>query len=252
MDLCERGTVQKLDMNAFTSEPLGSDLAHKYFVEAMLGLEYLHEHDIIHRDLKPDNMLITSDNVLKITDFGESKLLSRHGEKIKGYSGTPAFMAPELCSNTGEVSGEAADVWSLGVCLYSFIYGKLPFTGETILEIMDAVAEGKFEFPEGGDEQLQDLLARMLRQEPAERITIAEMREHTWVTQDGSYVITAKEVNCEHVVISVTQEDLDQVIQPIYDIMPVIHAVAKLKRFRRRIRERRELEEKLKLQTLHE
>ncbi|KAJ1934603.1 hypothetical protein EC988_008756, partial [Linderina pennispora] len=114
MDLCGNGPVQKLDQSEFTSKPLDCELAHKFFVEAMLALEYLHEHDIVHRDLKPDNMLITSDNVLKITDFGESKLLSKHGEKIKGYSGTPAFMAPELCTNSSEVSGEAADIWSLG------------------------------------------------------------------------------------------------------------------------------------------
>ncbi|KAJ1948292.1 hypothetical protein EC988_005236, partial [Linderina pennispora] len=93
---------------------------------------------------------------------------------------------------------------------------------------------------------LDDLLVHMLKQEPTERITIDKIREHPWVTQNGTYRITDKGANCEHVVSAVTQEDLDQVIQPIYDIMPVIHAVAKLKRYRRRIRERHELEEKLK------
>ncbi|KAJ2889903.1 hypothetical protein IWW38_004431, partial [Coemansia aciculifera] len=125
LDLCEDGPVQKIDSGA--SEPLQPESAHKYFTQALLALEYLHEHDIVHRDIKPDNMLVTKDGTLKISDFGESTLHERHCDKVRGSSGTPAFMAPELCQGgSNEVSGEAADIWSLGVCLYSFIYGTLP------------------------------------------------------------------------------------------------------------------------------
>ncbi|KAJ2005876.1 hypothetical protein H4R26_001718 [Coemansia thaxteri] len=239
IDLCENGPVRILDAEHATSEPLPAETAHKYFTQALLALEYLHEHDIVHRDIKPDNLLLTKDNVLKITDFGESTL-NNSGEKTYGSSGTPAFMAPELCQGLSEISGEAADIWSLGVCLYSFIYGALPFQGASVIDVLDSVSAGELRFPGPYDEQLNDLLVRMLERNPDSRITIDEIREHAWVTQNGTFELPSKHANCENAVAAITQEDLDSIIQPIFDIMPVILAVAKLRRFRQRIREKRE------------
>ncbi|KAJ2488943.1 hypothetical protein IWW47_005321, partial [Coemansia sp. RSA 2052] len=240
IDLCENGPVQKIDSSM--SEPLQPEVAHKYFTQALLALEYLHEHDIVHRDIKPDNMLLTKNDTLKISDFGESTLHDNNSDKVRGSSGTPAFMAPELCQSAGEVSGEAADIWSLGVCLYSFIYGVLPFQGASIIEVLDSVSAGQLHLPDPppNNEQLNELLVRMLDRNPESRITIAEIREHPWVTRSGSFALPSKQSNCENKVTAITQEDVDSVIQPIYDILPVIMAVAKLRRFRRRIREKRE------------
>ncbi|KAJ2528850.1 hypothetical protein GGH20_002467, partial [Coemansia sp. RSA 1937] len=224
------------------TEPLSAEDAHKYFVQAVLGLEYLHENDIMHRDLKPENMLLTSDNTLKIADFGESTIVAHHEDKITGFSGTPAFTAPELCQGISEVSGEAADIWSLGVCLYSFAYGTLPFPGRSVFETLDAISANKLKFPGPFDEHLQDLLERMLERNPESRITIAEIREHPWVTQNNTYCMVSKEENCSNVVGSITEDDVNNTVEHIYDIMPVIIAVAKLRRFRRRIREKREKE----------
>ncbi|KAJ2747950.1 hypothetical protein GGI20_000037 [Coemansia sp. BCRC 34301] len=242
MDLCEHGPVQKIE--SATSEPLLPEDARRYFTQALLALEYLHEHDIVHRDIKPDNMLLTKDDVLKISDFGESTLHDNNSDKVRGSSGTPAFMAPELCQGATEVSGEAADIWSLGVCLYSFIYGTLPFQGASIIEVLDAVSAGQLHLPDPppNHEQMNELLTRMLDRDPDTRITIAEIREHPWVTQNGSFALLSKEKNCENRVTAITQADIDDVIKPIFDIMPVIMAVAKLRRFRRRIKEKRERE----------
>ncbi|KAJ2481737.1 hypothetical protein IWW56_001546 [Coemansia sp. RSA 2131] len=241
IDLCQNGPVQKQGPDAKT-EPMSAEDAHKYFVQAVLGLEYLHENDIMHRDLKPENMLLTSDNTLKIADFGESTIVAHHEDKITGFSGTPAFTAPELCQGISEVSGEAADIWSLGVCLYSFVYGTLPFPGRSVFETLDAISADELKFPGPFDEHLQDLLKRMLERNPESRITIAEIREHPWVTQNGTYCMVSKEENCSNVVGSITEDDVNNTVEHIYDIMPVIIAVAKLRRFRRRIREKREKE----------
>ncbi|KAJ2070318.1 hypothetical protein IW146_006450 [Coemansia sp. RSA 922] len=240
IDLCEKGPVQVLNAGSTTSEPIPPKDAHRYFTQALLALEYLHEQDIVHRDIKPDNMLLTKDDTLKISDFGESTLHDQNSDKVHGSSGTPAFMAPELCQSDGGVSGEAADIWALGVCLYSFIYGTLPFQGASVIEIMDSVSAGISHFPDPANEQLNGLLLRMLDSNPDSRITIAEIREHPWVSQDGTFALPSKQSNCENSVTAITQEDVDSVIQPIFDIMPVILAVAKLRRFRRRIREKRE------------
>ncbi|KAJ1966059.1 hypothetical protein GGI12_000324 [Dipsacomyces acuminosporus] len=244
IDLCDGGPVQKLNMEEATSEPIDEKDAHRYFAQALLALEYLHEHDIIHRDIKPDNLLVAEDGTLRISDFGESVLLKQHGEKVRGTTGTPAFMAPELCQGADEVSGEAADIWSLGICLYSFIYGRLPFKGSTLPEVFESIAGDELKFPGPHNDHLQDLLSCLLERNPDRRITIPDIRAHPWVTQDGAYELPSKEANCQNAVLQITQEDLDSVIQPIYDIMPVIRAVAKLRRFRRRIKEGRGQEPK--------
>ncbi|KAJ2824698.1 hypothetical protein IWW50_003208 [Coemansia erecta] len=242
IDLCQNGPVQKQDPETLTAEPLTPEDAHKYFAQAMLGLEYLHENGIIHRDLKPENMLLTSDNTLRIADFGESIIVAHHEDKISGFSGTPAFTAPELCQGIGEVSGEAADVWSLGVCLYLFVYGTLPFQGRSVFEIIDAISAYDLKFPGPYNEQLQDLIRRMLERNPESRITIAEIREHPWVTQDGAYHLPSQEENCTNLVEDITQDEVDDTVKHIYDIMPVVMAITKLRRFRQRIREKREKE----------
>ncbi|KAJ2699706.1 hypothetical protein FB645_005236 [Coemansia sp. IMI 203386] len=245
MDLCEKGPIQKLDAEQKLSTKFSPEVAHKYFTQALMGLEYLHEHDIIHRDIKPDNLLITEDDVLKIADFGESVLLSEDKTNVKGSTGTPAFMAPELCQNAAEVSGEAADIWSLGICLYCMVFGTLPFEGASVIQIMDSIADADLRFPGPYDEDLSDLLKRMLERNPETRITIDEIREHPWVTQNGEYALPSKEKNCEHHVGEITQQDIDDAIRPIFNIMPVISAMAKLRRFRRRIKEKREREQAL-------
>ncbi|KAJ2559022.1 hypothetical protein EV175_000529 [Coemansia sp. RSA 1933] len=243
IDICKNGPVMHIGSFGETATPISPEKAHKYFTHALLALEYLHEHDIIHRDIKPDNMLLTDDDVLKIADFGESVMPSDSRHKVKGASGTPAFMAPEQCQEIEEISGEPADIWSLGVCLYGFIFGTLPFKGSSAMEIIESISTGDLSFPGPPDEQLQDLLSHMLERNPEARITIAEIREHPWVTQDGTFELPSKENNCKHVVSTITQEDVDNVLKPIFDIMPVINAVAKLRLIRRRLREKREAEQ---------
>ncbi|KAJ1732418.1 hypothetical protein LPJ61_002056 [Coemansia biformis] len=231
-----------LDLEAFSATPLSVDTAHAYFAQALLGLEYLHEHDIIHRDIKPDNLLLTSDGTLKVADFGESTIVARNSDRITSSAGSPAFMAPELYRDATDVSGAAADIWSLGVCLYCFVYGTLPFKGSTVLDVADAISELGLQFPDSSNEQLQDLIRLMLDRCPDSRITIPGIREHPWVTRNGTYSLVSKEENCRAIVESITEDEIANSIKHIHDIMPVILAVAKLRRFRQRIREKRERE----------
>uniref|UniRef100_A0A671P4H7 Mitogen-activated protein kinase kinase kinase 12 n=1 Tax=Sinocyclocheilus anshuiensis TaxID=1608454 RepID=A0A671P4H7_9TELE len=88
------------------------------------GMNYLHLHKIIHRDLKSPNMLITHDDLVKISDFGTSKELRDKSTKMS-FAGTVAWMAPEVIRN--EPVSEKVDIWSFGVVLWEMLTGEIPY-----------------------------------------------------------------------------------------------------------------------------
>ncbi|KAG1938482.1 microtubule-associated serine/threonine-protein kinase [Pimephales promelas] len=175
------------------------DMARMYFAETVLALEYLHNYGIVHRDLKPDNLLITSMGHVKLTDFGLSKiglmslttnLYEGHIEKDarefldKQVCGTPEYIAPEVILRQGY--GKPVDWWAMGVILYEFLVGCAPFFGDTPRNCLDK--SSVIIWPEG-DEALppeaQDLISKLLRQNPLERLgtgSAFEVKQHRFFT----------------------------------------------------------------------
>lgn len=98
------------------------------------------------------------------------------GMRIKKSAGSPAFLAPELCSPHGEVSGTAADIWSMGVCLYCLRYGKIPFNRASVLDMYEAIQTEQPQIVEHEDPLFTDVLKRLLEKDPEQRITMAELR----------------------------------------------------------------------------
>ncbi|XP_062468306.1 microtubule-associated serine/threonine-protein kinase 4 isoform X2 [Pezoporus occidentalis] len=166
--------------------PLPVDMARMYFAETVLALEYLHNYGIVHRDLKPDNLLVTSMGHIKLTDFGLSKvglmslttnLYEGHIEKDarefldKQVYGTPEYIAPEVILRQGY--GKPVDWWAMGIILYEFLVGCVPFFGDTPEELFGQVISDEIEWPEKDEApppEAQDLITLLLRQNPLERL----------------------------------------------------------------------------------
>ncbi|XP_051897750.1 microtubule-associated serine/threonine-protein kinase 1-like isoform X2 [Pristis pectinata] len=175
------------------------DLAQMYFAETVLALEYLHNYGIVHRDLKPDNLLITSMGHIKLTDFGLSKiglmslttnLYEGHIEKDarefldKQVCGTPEYIAPEVILRQGY--GKPVDWWAMGIILYEFLVGCVPFFGDTPEELFGQVISDDIMWPDG-DEALpadaQHLISSLLQPNPLDRLGTGgtyEVKQHSF------------------------------------------------------------------------
>ncbi|XP_074490736.1 microtubule-associated serine/threonine-protein kinase 3 isoform X4 [Sebastes fasciatus] len=177
--------------------PLPVEMTRLYFAETVLALEYLHNYGIVHRDLKPDNLLITSMGHIKLTDFGLSKigLMNMTTNMYEGHMeqdtrefidkqvcGTPEYIAPEVILRQGY--GKPVDWWAMGVILYEFLVGCVPFFGDTPEELFGQVVSDDIIWPEGDDAlpfDAQDLITRLLRQSPLDRLGTGgapEVKQH--------------------------------------------------------------------------
>jgi serine/threonine protein kinase len=177
------------------------------------GLHALHEHDILHLDIKPENLLFDSmgDNAkIKITDFGLSKLFSdsqanqQKGkfsmqlmeERLKTLAetgelnreklrGTIGYMAPELIL-TGHCS-KATDVFAAGVVLYILLCGRPPFNSKSNREVLEKTANGQYSLSgiewDDVSAEAKDLVARMLKVNPEDRISCTDILNHAWIKQ---------------------------------------------------------------------
>jgi serine/threonine-protein kinase len=105
------------------------------------AMQYAHERGVIHRDLKPANILLTTDGIPKITDFGLAKRLAEDSGQTKSGTlmGTPNYMAPEQARGEIQLVGPLSDVYTLGAILYELLTGRPPFQGPTVLETVKQV-----------------------------------------------------------------------------------------------------------------
>lgn len=100
-------------------------MAYQYISQLIGALNHMHALDIVHRDIKPENLMIGDNGEVKLIDFGLSKIKKKN-EMLKTVAGTPYYMAPEVLMGS---YGKEVDCWSLGVLLYVFMSGYLPFQG---------------------------------------------------------------------------------------------------------------------------
>ncbi|CAL6075013.1 Kinase [Hexamita inflata] len=152
--------------------------ACRLFRQLVSGLFYCHTRKVCHRDLKLKNILLDSDNNIKIIDFGLSNVLAKDYQ-LKTACGSPSYASPEmLCQK--KYDGPMVDVWSCGVILFAMICGYLPFDDPDLQQLYKKVLNGRVEVPEYVSPQATDLLNKILIQEPKYRISLSEIMKHPW------------------------------------------------------------------------
>jgi serine/threonine protein kinase len=121
--------------------PVDADMTAEIGIQACAGLDYAHRRGIIHRDVKPGNLMIVGGPVgggaqltVKLTDFGIARAVEQTRiTQVGSVVGTAAYLAPEQVR--GEEATPATDVYALGVVLYQFLTGRLPYEGSTLAEL---------------------------------------------------------------------------------------------------------------------
>ncbi|CAI5536784.1 unnamed protein product [Closterium sp. Naga37s-1] len=172
MELCSGGDL----LDHINSSPFISEREAAIILRVLAEtLRSCHNHGIMHRDLKPENILLAQPGCwwdLRLADFGFSVHL-KAGERMTGYAGSPFYMAPEVLDS---VYGHEADVWSLGVILYTMLSQKLPFWDDTDAGVYRQIKRAQVDMESGVwpaiSDEGKDLVLGMLSADPHQRITL--------------------------------------------------------------------------------
>jgi serine/threonine protein kinase len=153
-------------------------LAHKlgYLVQACRALDYAHRRGIIHRDIKPANIMVTSEGVVKVVDFGIARIVDTAKTQTGGLLGTLSYMSPEQVR--GRHADQRCDVWALGVVMYELLSYRRPFEGENhaalLMSILEQEPRAIREFLPECTPALENVVQRTLRKDEALRYPTME------------------------------------------------------------------------------
>ncbi|KAI0543092.1 kinase-like domain-containing protein [Xylaria digitata] len=167
--ILEYGQGGELFTHLSTEKMFSESTAAFYMAEMVLALSYLHDSlGVVYRDLKPENCLLDAQGHLLLTDFGLSKVAVGDDDSCKSILGTVEYMAPEVI--LGNKYGKAVDWWSFGALGYDLMTGNPPFRGANNAKIQHNIIKQKVIMPYFLSLEAKDLLARLLRKDPAKRL----------------------------------------------------------------------------------
>ena len=161
----------KRDKNHFFEE----QRALKIFIQILKAIIYCQNKNISHRDIKLENILIIKNDIIKIIDFGFA--IKANKETYQNlFCGSPSYMAPEIV-NKEKYIAQYSDIWSLGVLLFSMLYGRFPFRAKTQKELFEKINEAKIEFPDDIEinDKIKILLKKIFVVVPTQRPSLNEI-----------------------------------------------------------------------------
>ena len=161
------------------AKKLDEEEAKYLFKQVVQAIDYCHNINVSHRDIKLENILLDKNNKVKVIDFGFSTYIPSK-KNVKMFCGTPSYMAPEIIANK-EYAGPPADIWALGVLLYSLLAGVFPFKGTNDRELYKKISRGTFEFPASVKGPARDLIRGMMRLKPENRLSCCEILNQAWL-----------------------------------------------------------------------
>ena len=177
MDYYEYGDLSKF----LNKQPLKEKFTRKYMKQLSNGLEYLLENKILHRDLKPQNILLSKNYDIKITDFGFATYYNQN-TIINTLCGSPMYMAPEIITRNGY--DYKSDLWSVGIILYEMVHGYTPFNVHNFVDLVLEIKTKNIIINVDISDQCIDLISKLCVTNPTKRISWYSFFNHNWFNND--------------------------------------------------------------------
>ncbi|XP_050633767.1 serine/threonine-protein kinase Nek11 isoform X3 [Macaca thibetana thibetana] len=173
----------------------------EWFIQLLLGVDYMHERRILHRDLKSKNIFLKN-NLLKIGDFGVSRLLMGSCDLATTLTGTPHYMSPEALKHQGYDT--KSDIWSLACILYEMCCMNHAFAGSSFLSIVLKIVEGDTpSLPERYPKELNAIMESMLNKNPSLRPSAIEILKIPYIDEQLQHLM------CRHSEMTLEDKNLD-------------------------------------------
>ncbi|XP_054854254.1 tribbles homolog 2 isoform X2 [Eublepharis macularius] len=169
-----------------TCKKLKEEEAAKLFYQIASAVAHCHESGLVLRDLKLRKFIFKDEERtrVKLESLEDAYILRGNDDSLSDKHGCPAYVSPEILNTNGSYSGKAADVWSLGVMLYTMLVGRYPFHDIEPSSLFSKIRRGQFSIPETLSPKAKCLIRSILRREPSERLTSQEILDHPWFSTD--------------------------------------------------------------------
>ncbi|CCE92030.1 serine/threonine protein kinase CDC15 TDEL_0D04460 [Torulaspora delbrueckii] len=176
LEYCSRGSLKNVISRG---KGIPESKAKVFIKQTLNGLHYLHEQGVIHRDIKAANLLLDSNSVVKLADFGVSTKVNTMTMAMT-LAGSLNWMAPEIIGNRG--ASTLSDIWSLGATVLELLTGHPPFHNLVDINIYYAIENDTFIPPTSLSQDAQEFLARCFQKNMYMRPTAAELLKHKWLS----------------------------------------------------------------------
>nr|XP_054960699.1 tribbles homolog 3 isoform X2 [Pan paniscus] len=156
------------------------------FRQMASALAHCHQHGLVLRDLKLCRFVFTDRERKKLVleNLEDSCVLTGPDDSLWDKHACPAYVGPEILSSRASYSGKAADVWSLGVALFTMLAGHYPFQDSEPVLLFGKIRRGAYALPAGLSAPARCLVRCLLRREPAERLTATGILLHPWLREE--------------------------------------------------------------------
>lgn len=182
LELCKNKTLS----DVMKKRKIINEFEARYYLSQILkAVNFMHKNKIIHRDLKLGNLFLDEGMNVKIGDFGLATIIEFSGQLRYTVCGTPNYIAPEILEGKNSGHSYEVDIWAIGVILYTMLVGKPPFETEDVKETYKKIKNIEFTYPTNiyVSEEAKDLINKLLKLNPMERLKIDEIKQHPFMTK---------------------------------------------------------------------